>query len=142
MPLTLPLIYSTLFAVLLAQVIKFINESIQNGRFLWTRFFEPGGMPSSHTSLVVSLLSGVAFRNGIFSDLFAVSAVFSAVVIFDAMGVRRSAGEHAKTLNQLLQIFRFRRSDVMPLKERLGHSPLEVSAGAILGFLVAWAANT
>lgn len=140
--MTTPLIYTTLFAVLLAQAIKFINESLRSKSFLWPRFFEPGGMPSSHTALVVSLVSGIGFHQGVFSDMFAISAVFAAVVLFDAMGVRRSAGEHAKTLNQLLKVLRFKRNEALPLKERLGHSPLEVLAGAILGFLVAWASNT
>ncbi|MZP29393.1 divergent PAP2 family protein [Heliobacterium undosum] len=139
--MTTPLVYSTLFAVLLAQAIKFVRESIQHRQILWSRFFEPGGMPSSHTALVVSLFTGVALRQGIYSDLFAATAAIGAVVIFDAMGIRRSAGEHARTINWILVFLRIRRGEDVPLKERLGHSPPEVLAGAVLGFLVAWAAG-
>ncbi|QGG46204.1 divergent PAP2 family protein [Heliorestis convoluta] len=139
----LTLIITPLLAVVLAQAIKFILESIQQGEILWFRFFEPGGMPSSHTALVVSLVTAIAYRHGIASDLFAIAVVFSSVVIFDAMGVRRSAGDHARTLNQLLNIMGFRRHpDDGPLKEQLGHSPTEVLAGALLGFIIAWLFHT
>ncbi|WP_170270399.1 divergent PAP2 family protein [Heliorestis acidaminivorans] len=137
------MIFTPLIAVVLAQAIKFILESIEQGEILWFRFFEPGGMPSSHTALVISLVTAIAYRHGIQSDLFALAVVFAGVVVFDAMGVRRSAGEHAKTINQLLNIMGFRRHpDDGPLKERLGHSPAEVMAGALLGFIIAWLLNT
>ncbi len=97
-------------------------------------------MPSSHTSLVVSLAAAVGFKDGFHSPVFAVAAVVAAVVMYDAAGVRRAAGRQAKVINKLVQEMRVEHTiKESRLKELLGHTPLEVLAGALLGIVTAWA---
>ena len=96
-------------------------------------------MPSSHTSFVTALTAAVALNEGLSSSLFAVCVVFSFVVMYDASGVRRAAGEQAALLNRLVENFGREKLEVTGerLKELVGHSPLEVIAGAALGIAVA-----
>ena len=96
-------------------------------------------MPSSHSSLVVSLTMSIGFIKGFDSLIFALSAVMSLVVMYDAAGVRRSAGQQAAILNKIVEDWG--RADYSltekKLKELLGHTPVEVIAGAILGTIIA-----
>lgn len=122
-----------------AQVLKTITSFWKNGQFNAERLVGAGGMPSSHTSLVVGLTSAVGFHDGIESPLFAVSVVLAGIVMYDAAGVRRAAGRQARVINKLLNELRVHHTirDTR-LKELLGHTPLEVLAGAVLGFLIAY----
>ena len=98
-------------------------------------------MPSSHTAGVIALSTSVALVEGIDSMLFAVSIGFSLVIMQDAAGLRRAAGKTAATLNRLVDEFVQKNQEVKPyavLKELLGHTPLEVFAGAILGIAIAF----
>ena len=117
---------------MLAQFLKFISYSIKLRRFYWQGLFESGGLPSGH-SAVVSSLSTVVYMTQGFSVLFYVVFFLSCIVMYDAMGVRRETGKQGIVLNRLIKRFhlRFRR-----LKETVGHSPLEVLFGAMLGVLV------
>ena len=120
-----------------AQVLKLILYSIHSRRLEIERLFGAGGMPSSHTSTVCGLTVAVARIYGLQSPLFTLSLVMACIVMYDATGVRRAAGEHAKVLNQIL----FSDGESMTpsqkaLKEFLGHTPLEVLAGAILGVIL------
>ena len=120
-----------------AQVLKLILYSLHSRRLEIERLFGAGGMPSSHTSTVCGLTVAVARIYGLQSPLFTLSLVMACIVMYDATGVRRAAGEHAKVLNQLL----FSESESMTpsqkaLKEFLGHTPLEVLGGAILGVIL------
>ena len=120
-----------------AQVLKLILYSLHSRRLEIERLFGAGGMPSSHTSTVCGLTVAVARIYGLQSPLFTLSLVMACIVMYDATGVRRAAGEHAKVLNQLL----FSEGESMTpsqkaLKEFLGHTPLEVLAGAALGILI------
>ncbi len=122
---------------LAAQVLKVIIYSLHHHKLTIERLFGAGGMPSSHTSTVCGLTVGVARIYGLGSPLFTLSLVMACIVMYDATGVRRAAGEHAKLLNQLL----FSDPDKMTpsqkaLKEFLGHTPLEVLGGAILGIVL------
>ncbi len=123
-----------------AQVLKTITAYWRHGAFNAERLVGAGGMPSSHTALVVSLAAGVALREGLASDLFAVAVVLAGIVMYDAAGVRRAAGKQAKVINKLVREMRVEHKvrDTR-LKELLGHTPLEVLGGAMHGILVAYA---
>lgn len=122
-----------------AQLIKILLVLIQQHRLDFTRIMGSGGMPSSHSSFTVSLAVSIGFIEGFDSTLFAVCAAFAFVVMYDATGVRRSAGQQAKILNQLMD--RFGKSEFhgtgKRLKELLGHTPIQVFAGAALGAAIA-----
>lgn len=161
-----PLINICAISWLSAQIIKTVLHAVSNGHINLERLTGSGGMPSSHSSLVVSLTIAMARVEGFDSPIFALTFAFAAVVMYDAMGVRRAAGEQAKTLNGIITnykdfwdllknhpLFDFDDENddepfVMPenvgekeerkaLKEYLGHTPLEVTAGALLGILIA-----
>jgi acid phosphatase family membrane protein YuiD len=130
---------SALTAWFAAQVLKSITSYWKHRQFRAERLVGAGGMPSSHTSLVVGLASAVALHDGISSPLFAVSAVLAGIVMYDAAGVRRAAGKQAKVINKLVREMRVEHTvKETRLKELLGHTPLEVLAGALLGFLIAF----
>lgn len=135
---------AALWSWFLAQVMKFFIVLMQIKRFQWERLIGAGGFPSSHTALVVGLTTALGYKEGVSSELFIVALVFSLVVMYDASGVRREAGRQAQILNQLLEHFKTRGVQVhmdgtsgRMLKELLGHTPLEVFGGAILGYVVA-----
>ncbi len=117
-----------------AQALKVIFVLLRDKRFDVRRFVGSGGMPSSHSSFVMSLATFVGMQHGFDSGLFALCVVFAFVVMYDAAGVRRAAGHQARILNQIIEHW-----DDGPeiqgkrLKELLGHTPYEVLAGAILG---------
>jgi len=98
------------------------------------RFVETGGMPSSHAAAVAALSTAVGLENGFRSLLFGVTLYFSLVVMYDAAGLRRAAGRQAAILNRLIdEHFRFPDRQTNKLMELLGHTPLEVLVGALLG---------
>ncbi len=133
---------SALTAWFSAQVLKTITSYWKHREFRAERLVGAGGMPSSHTSLVVALTSAVAFHDGVASPLFAVSSVLAGIVMYDAAGVRRAAGKQAKVINKLVREMRVEHTvKDNRLKELLGHTPLEVLAGALLGFVVAYLFN-
>ncbi len=128
---------------LTAQVIKVLIALFITKKFDLERLIGSGGMPSSHSALVCGLATAVFIRHGFDSFEFAVAVVLALIVMYDAMGVRRAAGEQAKTLNKLVNWYVFHQqseeedppvleTDKM-LKELIGHTPLEVISGAILG---------
>lgn len=123
----------------LAQVLKTFTNYWKNKEFDFTRLVGSGGMPSSHTALVVSLATAAGLHDGFQSSSFALSFVLAAIVMYDAAGVRRAAGKQARVLNKLLIELKANHTirDIR-LKELLGHTPLEVLAGALLGILMAW----
>ncbi|MEG0019541.1 MAG: divergent PAP2 family protein [Oscillospiraceae bacterium] len=132
------------FAWLTAQVLKTIINFILTKDFSLERLIGAGGMPSSHTALVISLVVATAKQCGYSSPNFAMALAFAAVVMYDAMGVRRAAGEQAKILNKMLdewfvkaKITEQNVPQIKQLKELLGHTPIEVFGGAIVGLVVA-----
>ena len=122
-----------------AQVIKVILTLVKFRELDFTRLFGSGGMPSSHASFTVSLAASVGFTTGFSSVEFALAAAFAIVVMYDATSVRRSAGEQAKILNQIVETMKNDKiSDTgKKLKELLGHTPIQVFAGAVLGAFIA-----
>ncbi len=124
-----------------AQFWKVISPIFRGKRPQWHRFWQTGGMPSSHSSSVTSLATSVGLLSGHKSVEFAISVVFSIIIMYDATGVRRAAGRHAGILNSLIEIFKEKEGfkyKQTQLKELLGHEPTEVIAGAILGIAIAF----
>ena len=124
-------IWAAILAWAIAQVIKTLLSFVKNDKLDLSRFYGSGGMPSSHSALVMALAFSLGKYNGFDSPLFALAIVLALVVMYDAAGVRRAAGKQAELLNILIH-----RQGITPqeqLKELLGHTPLEVIAGAILG---------
>jgi len=123
-----------------AQVYKVINSIVVERQFNIKRLWETGGMPSSHSSTVSALTTSVGIVYGLASPLFAASLVFAIIVMHDAAGIRRAAGRQASVLNRLgktLSKVFDERFNEDHLKELLGHSPIEVLAGSIVGVVVA-----
>jgi hypothetical protein len=133
-------LWTAILASSFAQVLKLLLYRVVEGRWSWERFVETGGMPSSHSAMVVALATGVAWTEGVGSSFFAIAVVLAVIVMYDATGIRRAAGMHAERLNDLVEEFRIlvqRGPQVEPLKELLGHTYLEVAVGGILGCLFA-----
>jgi len=129
---------AALVAGLTAQVLKVVIELIRTRRLNLLRFFDNGGMPSSHTALVTALTIGVGRDAGIDSPLFAVTLLFSLYFVFEAAGLRMEVGNQARTLNELVDELRqTHHLDRERLKELVGHTWGEVFGGFIYGALVA-----
>ncbi|MDR2428803.1 MAG: divergent PAP2 family protein [Candidatus Margulisbacteria bacterium] len=127
-------------AMLTAQILKILFYYLRNRRFSFKVFVQPGGMPSSHTAMVLSLAASIGFSDGWGSKTFAIALIFSMVVMYDAAGVRRAAGKQAAILNMLMQdLFTKKKINELRLKELLGHTPLEVFFGGLLGIVLAFA---
>ena len=131
-------------AWLSAQIIKTLLNLITTKKFNIERMVGAGGMPSAHSASVCGMTVALARTEGFDSPLFAIAFLFATVVMYDAMGVRRAAGEHAKIINMIVKKTREEKIDTIyiptnkdKLKEFLGHTPLEVMGGAMLGILVA-----
>ena len=126
------------FCVWLAiQIMKFITDWIVNKKPNFKRLVGAGGMPSSHSAVVATLTTLIGQEYGVESGIFAMSCVFSAIVMYDAAGVRRAAGKQATLLNKLVE--NATNSGIVvseKLVEVLGHTPLQVLVGAIIGVLV------
>ena len=125
---------TAVLAWLAAQLCKTVIEALTHRRLDWRRLLGDGGMPSGHSATVTAMATTAALEYGFASPIFAVTAIIGIVVMHDAMGVRREAGKHAKVLNDLMASLS---EDTPPedvLKEFLGHTPLQVCFGALLGF--------
>ncbi|HET8907867.1 MAG TPA: divergent PAP2 family protein [Ktedonobacterales bacterium] len=119
---------------LVAQGIKVLLALVVTRKFEPSYIFAAGGMPSSHSALVMGLATGVARVQGLGSVYFALAAVFAGVVMYDAAGVRRAVSKQARILNLMMDDFFHERGlDVHRLGELIGHTPVEVFAGAALG---------
>jgi len=128
----LPVAGSSLAA---CQGLKFLLAKRRCKTTSWHRLLQPGGMPSSHAAIVTSLTTSMGLYYGWTSPFFQLAAVFSAIVIYDAITLRRAVGEHARRINLI-----FRREGGPSgddLLENLGHTPVEVSMGALIGIFVA-----
>ncbi|MCD6321539.1 MAG: divergent PAP2 family protein [Clostridiales bacterium] len=116
-----------------AQALKFFFDFVSSRKIDFRRLVGSGGMPSSHSALVVSLATVVGASEGIESATFGLAMAFALVVMYDAAGVRRATGKQAKVLNRM---FYHNKDDYHldeELKELIGHTPVEVIAGALLG---------
>lgn len=149
---------------IVAQVLKTLFVLIWERRFDAERLFGAGGMPSAHSATVCALTIAVSRECGVGSPMFAISSVLAIVVMYDATGVRRSSGEQAKVINRMVDVldipdikqkeiksklnifsrdldnFEYIEDDdeeAKKLKEQLGHTPLEVLGGALIGIVIA-----
>ena len=122
----------------IAQVLKIIITRVQTKKFDFSKMVASGGMPSSHSAIVMSLSTAIGLTEGFDTIAYAMSLVFALVVMYDASGVRRAAGKQAKVLNKIVKHFENKDWHIEgELKELIGHTPVEVLAGAALGILVA-----
>ena len=127
-----------LSAWLLAQVIKIPLDFLYTRRWNWALLLSVGGMPSSHSALVTSATVAIGLYHGFDNPLFALGVAITMVVTYDAAGVRRQAGIHAKRINLLFEeLLRGHLVDQKELREVLGHTPLEVTGGVLFGIVVA-----
>lgn len=110
----------------IATILKGIFHMVAE-RFSVAKMLGSGGMPSAHSTFVISLLTAIGIKDGIYSDLFAVCLVLSIIVIYDAMNIRYQSGLHAKAINKINS------HESHSLNESLGHTPLEAFAGGIVG---------
>ena len=124
----------------ICQALKILTFGMKTGEWKLRHFWDGGGMPSSHTAAVVSVAMTVGLKDGFSSTLFAACAIFSAIVMYDAAGVRRETGKQGKLLNEILSWNDNQSSDIASgeMKEKIGHSPLEVLAGAVMGIIIAF----
>ncbi len=132
------IIQAAVLAWAIAQGLKVILTLIISRKFDGSRMWGSGGMPSSHSAMVCAMMMAAGFNEGFTSAAFALAFCFAGVVMYDAAGVRRSTGKNAAVINHLLDglagngfVF-----DEERLKELVGHTPVQVLAGAMLGILV------
>jgi acid phosphatase family membrane protein YuiD len=141
-------LWVSLFAILSAQFIKIPINFLVSRKIEWGLFFSTGGMPSSHSSGVTALSTAIALEHGFNSAIFAVAAILSIIVMYDAKGIRRHAGKQAVVINTLVRDFqKFTKEAITwqqkgveekrkELKELLGHEPSDVFFGALFGIIV------
>jgi len=132
-------LFSAVIAWALAQFLKVVIEFLRVKRIHPGLMFSTGGMPSSHSAFMAAMATAVGLRSGFDSTIFALAAAITMVVMSDAAGVRRAAGRQAKVINSLVE--NIENTGIVldkKLKELLGHTPVEVACGAILGIIVAF----
>ena len=129
----------TLYAWIIAQTIKVIIGVMRQRRFDFRWLVGTGGMPSSHSAGATCLATILGLEYGFNSPYFALAAFFAIVVMFDAQGVRHSTGRQARILNKIMDdIYWQGRTSEGRLRELIGHTPIEVLAGALLGTAIAF----
>lgn len=129
-----PYIIAGLAGWVVSQLSKYVVASFRNGKpASYRQLYLSGHMPSAHSATVIAVLVVIGLKDGIGSGLFGLATAFVAVVLYDAMMVRRSSGEQGVALTALIK----ETKSTIPLpRVALGHAPLEVAVGALLGFLV------
>ncbi|KAK7335587.1 hypothetical protein VNO80_27513 [Phaseolus coccineus] len=139
LPSNLPLI-SAFLSFALAQFLKIFTTWYKEKRWDSKRLLDSGGMPSSHSATVSALVVAIGLQEGAGSSAFAVAVVLACIVMYDASGVRLHAGRQAELLNQIVCELppEHPLSNVRPLRDSLGHTPLQVVAGGILGCIIAF----
>ena len=146
-----PVLLSAILGWFVAQTAKVVIHMIQTRSFDPERLHGAGGMPSSHSCMVTAMTIATAMTNGVNSTMFALAMVFSFVTLYDAMGVRWQAGLHAKMLNKVMRdtqelkeiedlrdgVKDEETEEIKDLKEFIGHRPMEVLVGVLLGIMIA-----
>lgn len=131
------IVWVSIFASSLAQFLKPLTYWWRTGEFDWHHISETGGMPSSHSALVSALGTGLGLVYGFDSPYFAITAVLITIVTYDAQGVRRQAGEHARAINEIIaELLSGKEISEKEFQEVLGHSRIEVAGGVIFGIAV------
>ena len=135
------ILIAAFFGWLTAQILKTIIYIAVNKNFNPERLLGDGGMPSSHSATVMALVTATALNFGADTFEFAVAGVLALITMHDAMGVRRETGKQAKVINNMMDWFKQIDSNISPeqqLKEFVGHTPLQVLFGALLGILIGY----
>ena len=127
-------LFWSLLSCLLAQFLKIIFNFFSTGELRFGIIFETGGMPSSHSALITGVTSGLGYELGYDSSIFALSVAVALIVMYDASGVRKSAGIQASEINKLSK--KLDPQSELLLKESLGHTKIEVMVGSLLGPLI------
>lgn len=128
---------TALIAWFVAQVLKPPLEYLRRGRWNWGYLISSGGMPSSHSALMVGATTGIGLHDGFDTAVFALSVAVTMIVLYDAAGVRRQAGMHAQKINVLIEeLLAGHPVSEEQLLEVIGHTPMEVSGGVLLGIAV------
>ena len=121
----------------LAQISKIFYELIRQRRLIISRLVSSGGMPSSHSALVTGLATATGRQLGVTSPVFAITVVLASIVMYDAAGVRRAVSIQARILNQMIEeAFQGSPMAEKRLRELIGHTPVQVFVGALLGLVV------
>ncbi|HWS84200.1 MAG TPA: divergent PAP2 family protein [Ktedonobacteraceae bacterium] len=121
----------------LAQISKIFYELIRQRRLILSRLVSSGGMPSSHSALVTGLATATGRELGVTSPIFAIAVVLASIVMYDAAGVRRAVSIQARILNQMIEeAFQGSPMAEKRLRELIGHTPVQVFVGALLGLVV------
>lgn len=129
---------AALTAWALAQIIKIPLDYVRTRRWNWALLFTTGGMPSSHSSLMTATTHAIGLYQGFASPLFAMALAITMIVVYDAANVRRQAGIHAQRINVVFaELLRGHPINEKDLREVLGHTPLEVVGGILLGMVIA-----
>ncbi len=132
-----PIVLIPIIVGVITQLTKFLLSAIKHKKIELKHLLISGHMPSAHTAFVVSITTIVAFRETIFSTLFAISFVFSYIVVYDALKIRINIGENGKIINRLIkEIPEIKKEDYPILRERVGHKIEEVIVGGIFGFFI------
>lgn len=122
----------------LAQIIKIPLDYLRTRRWNWSLLLTTGGMPSSHSALMTATTLGIGLYHGLDSPVFALGVVLTMIVTYDAAGVRQQAGIHAQRINLIVgELLKGHPINEVDLREVLGHTPLEVIGGILLGLAVA-----
>ncbi len=132
-------IWASFFAWSAAQLIKIFSGIIKEKRFDFKWLIMTGGMPSAHSAGVSALATSVGIYAGFDSVIFASTAVFALIIMFDAQGLRREAGRQAEALNKLIEDILYFKHELKQerLMELIGHTRVEVFMGALLGIVMA-----
>lgn len=133
-----PVFVAAVMGWFVAQVLKTIIHFMIHKEFVWERMVGSGGMPSSHSATVCGLATAAGIRYGGGSFEFAIAVILAIIVMHDAMGVRRETGIQAKVLNEMIELFRGMGNKMAvedKLKEFVGHTPIQVWMGALLGVI-------
>ena len=128
-----------LVAVAICQILKFLIEIITNKKVSIIRLLDgAGGLPSSHSTLTSCLTTLIGLNMGFASPIFALSTVFTLIVMYDAMGIRYETEKQAKVINKITKQIKLDNlnSELKNLKEEVGHKPIEVYCGLILGIIL------
>lgn len=129
-------IYTPLILWFAIQTFKVIYDLVKTKKFNFKRILGAGGMPSSHSAVVTSLATLIGKYEGVETSIFAISVIFAFVVMYDATGVRRAAGKQAKLLNKIIETPGLSSLQVQEkLVEVLGHTPIQVFVGALIGII-------
>ena len=138
-------LFCAFFAWGCAQFLKILFTYFNKKKFSIELLFSSGGMPSAHSAAVTALAASIGMKYGINSPMFSIATILAAIVMYDSSGVRRSSGEQAKLLNKIVETLKLEKvllnknehnEEIKILKEHLGHTTIEVFAGALIGILI------